>query len=164
MKWFGNARIGPMPLLLLVSGALAVAAGLTIARTRPGRHLLAVGGNRHAAELSGLDVGRVVVMTHVASGLLAAVAGMLAVARLQLGQPTIGDDWLIASFAAPVIGGAVLAGGHVSVVGTCLGVAIIVLINNALVLMNVDPFAVQLILGALILVAVGIARNREAPG
>ena len=76
--------------------------------------------------LSGISIGRVVVAAHVISGTLAAVAGMLAVARLQLGQPTIGDDWLIISFAAPVIGGAVLAGGHVSVVGTLLGVAVVI--------------------------------------
>ncbi|MEZ5905624.1 MAG: hypothetical protein R3C69_11180 [Geminicoccaceae bacterium] len=64
---------------------------------------------------------------------------MLAAARLQLGQPTIGDDWLILSFAAPVTGGAVLAGGHVSVIGTCLGVVIVTLINNALVLLASTP-------------------------
>jgi ribose transport system permease protein len=123
--------------------------------------LLAVGGNRHAAELSGISIARVVIAAHVISGTLAAVAGMLAVARLQLGQPTIGDDWLIISFAAPVIGGAVLAGGHVSVAGTLLGVAIVMLINNALVLLNVDPFAVQLLLGALILAAVALSRFRD---
>jgi ribose transport system permease protein len=86
---------------------------------------------------------------------------MLAVARLQLGQPTIGDDWLIVSFAAPVIGGAVLAGGHVSLSGTVLGVAIITLINNALVLLNIDPYAVQLLLGVLILAAVALSRFRD---
>ena len=161
VKAFGNARLGPVPLLLFVGGGVALAMVVVMRRTILGRHLLAVGGNRHAAELSGIDVGRVVLAAHVISGLLAAVAGMLAVARLQIGQPTIGDDWLIVSFAAPVIGGAVLAGGHVSVGGTCLGVAIITLINNALVLLNVDPFAVQLLLGALILAAVGLARFRD---
>lgn len=162
VKAFGNARIGPVPLILLVSGAIAAAMVVVMRRSVLGRQLLAVGGNRQAAELSGIDVGRVIVSAHVLSGALAAVAGMLAVARLQLGQPTIGDDWLIISFAAPVIGGAVLAGGHVSVGGTCLGVAIIALINNALVLLNVDPFAVQLLLGVLILAAVALARFREA--
>ena len=110
---------------------------------------------------SGIRVGRVVVIAHVISAVLAAMAGMLAVARLQLGQPTIGDDWLILSFAAPVIGGAVLAGGHISVIGTCLGVVIVTLINNALVLLGIDPFFVQLFLGGLILIAVGLNRWRE---
>ena len=76
---------------------------------------------------------------------------MLAAARLQSGQPTIGDDWLIMSFAAPIIGGAALTGGHVSVLGTCLGVLVVALITNALVLLAIDPFLVQLLLGLLIL-------------
>ncbi len=161
VKWFGNARLGALPALLLVSGPVVILTGVILARTMFGRHLLAVGGNQQAAALSGVGVGRIIVLAHVASGGLAAMAGMLAVARLQLGQPTIGDDWLIVSFAAPVIGGAVLAGGHVSVIGTCLGVAIITLINNALVLLRVDPFAVQLLLGFLILFAVGLGRVRS---
>ena len=64
---------------------------------------------------------------------------MMLVARLQIGQPTIGDDWLILSFAAPVIGGALLPGGHVSVVGTFLGVVIIAIITQALVLFAHRP-------------------------
>ncbi|WP_108662857.1 ABC transporter permease [Acuticoccus kandeliae] len=161
VKSFGNARFGAFPYLLIVAGLVLIAMLVFMRRGVLGRQLLAVGGNRNAAELSGIHVGRVIIAAHVISGLLAAVAGMLAVARLQLGQPTIGDDWLIISFAAPVIGGAVLAGGHVSVVGTVLGVAIVTLINNALVLLNVDPFAVQLLLGALILAAVALSRFRD---
>ena len=161
VKAFGNARFGFFPFLLFVSGAFLIAVLVFMRRGVLGRQLLAVGGNRHAAELSGINVGKVVIAAHVISGVLAAVAGMLAVARLQLGQPTIGDDWLIISFAAPVIGGAILTGGHVSVVGTVLGVAIVTLINNALVLLNVDPFAVQLLLGGLILAAVALSRFRD---
>ena len=161
VKSFGNARFGFFPFLLFVSGTILIGVLVFMRRGVLGRQLLAVGGNRSAAELSGISIGRVVIAAHILSGTLAAVAGMLAVARLQLGQPTIGDDWLIISFAAPVIGGAVLAGGHVSVVGTVLGVAIITLINNALVLLNVDPFWVQLLLGALILAAVALSRFRD---
>ena len=126
-----------------------------------GRQMLAYGGNPSAAELSGIATGRVVVAAHALSGVLAALAGMLVAARLQAGQPSIGDDWLIVSFAAPVLGGADLSGGHVSVAATALGVLVVSLINNALVLFGVDPFFVQLFLGALILAAVGLNRLRE---
>lgn len=162
VKWFGNARLGPLPVLLLASLVAVPAMALLMSRTVLGRQILAVGGNRPAAELSGISVGTVVVWAHAISGALAGIAGMLAVARLQTGQPTIGDDWLILSFAAPVIGGAVLTGGYVSVAGTCLGVVIVALINNALVLLGIDPFFVQLLLGLLILAAVGLNRLREA--
>ncbi len=109
----------------------------------------------------GITVSATVIWAHAISGLLAAVAGMMLVARLQIGQPTIGDDWLISSFAAPVIGGAVLTGGHVSVAGTFFGVVIIAIITQALVLFAIDPFVVQIVLGGLILWAVGINRLRE---
>ena len=161
VKAFGAARIGGVPYMLVVPVVAIIGVWLLFNRMVLGRQILAVGANRHAAELSGIRVGRVVVIAHVLSAVLAASAGMLAVARLQLGQPTIGDDWLILSFAAPVIGGAILAGGHVSVIGTCLGVVIVTLINNALVLLGIDPFFVQLLLGALILAAVMLNRWRE---
>jgi ribose transport system permease protein len=156
----GYAALGPLPLLLLPA---ALAAGLVawmLSRLPIGRQILAVGGNLSAAELSGIPVTRVIIFAHALSGALAAVAGMMAVARLQIGQPTIGDDWLMPSFAAPVIGGTLLAGGHASVAGAIGGVALVALITQALVLFRVDPYFVQLLLGLVILAAVALARVR----
>lgn len=162
VKGFGAATLlGIIPWVLVPTAIVTVAVWFMFRRLPIGRQILAVGANTHAAELSGISVPRAVVTAHVLSGLLAALAGILAVARLGVGQPTIGDDWLIASFAAPVIGGAVLSGGHVSVVGTVLGVVIVALITQGLVLFAVDPYYVQFILGFLILGAVGFNRLRE---
>ncbi|MEZ5666583.1 MAG: ABC transporter permease [Alphaproteobacteria bacterium] len=163
VKDLGNESFlgGAVPYLLVPPVLIALAMGLLMRRTVFGRQMLAVGGNAHAAELSGIDLRRTVVGAHVLSGVLAALAGMLAVARIQIGQPTIGDGWLIVSFAAPVLGGAVLTGGHVSVAGTCLGVLLVTLITNALVLLEVDPFLVQLLLGLMILGAVWLNRYRD---
>lgn len=163
VKAFGSALLfGPVPWLAVPTAIAAVALWFMLARLPIGRFVLAVGGNEHAASLSGISVRLTVLVAHAISGLLAALAGILLVARLQLGQPSIGDDWLILSFAAPVIGGAVLAGGHVSVTATLLGVVIVAIITQALVLFSIDPFLVQVVLGALILAAVGINRLREA--
>jgi ribose transport system permease protein len=162
VKAAGTAGIGPVPVLLVPAAVAAILVGWMFARLPIGRQILAVGGNTDAAALSGISVSRAVVVTHVVSGVLAAAAGMMAVARLQLGQPTIGDDWLIPSFAAPVIGGAVLSGGHVSIAGTVAGVAVVALIAQALVLFDIDPYYVQLLLGLLILAAVQLARMRVA--
>ncbi|SHO67416.1 monosaccharide ABC transporter membrane protein, CUT2 family [Pseudoxanthobacter soli DSM 19599] len=162
VKDFGNTNIiGPLPWLAVVTAVVAVLLWFLLNRQALGRCILAVGGNEHAAELSGISVRKTIVAAHALSGLLAALAGVALVARLQIGQPTIGDDWLILSFAAPVIGGAVLSGGHVSVPATLLGVAIVAIITQALVLFNIDPFLVQVVLGVLILWAVGINRFRE---
>ncbi len=161
VKDFGNvAMLGPVPWLVLPMAAATLGLWYLLNRLRIGRHILAIGGNPQAAELSGIDLAATVIWAHGLSGALAAAAGMLLVARLQIGHPTIGDDWLIASFAAPVIGGAVLAGGHASVAGTFFGVVIIAIITQALVRFAIDPFVVQIVLGGLILWAVGINRLR----
>jgi ribose transport system permease protein len=162
VKDFGNTTfLGPLPWLVIPAAIVFVLIWYLLNRLPLGRFILAVGGNAHSAELSGISVSRTVVTAHAISGLLAGLAGIALVARLEIGQPTIGDDWLILSFAAPVIGGAVLAGGHVSSFATLLGVIIVAMITQALVLFHIDPFLVQVVLGALILWAVGMNRWRE---
>jgi len=157
---FGTARFFAIPYLILPPVLVALALWLFLARTIPGRQLLAVGGNPHAAELSGIPRDRIIVLAHTLSGLLAGVAAVLAVAQLGSAQPTIGADWLIISFAAPIIAGAALTGGHISVASTALAVVLIVLIQNGMVLAQVDPYWVQFLLGALILAAVALNRAR----
>jgi ribose transport system permease protein len=157
---FGTARLSVFPYLLaapvVVSGILA----LLFARTVVGRQMLAVGGNAHAATLSGIATKRTVVLAHVISGALAAGAAILAVAQLGSAQPTIGADWLLISFAAPIIGGASLAGGHISTAGTLIAVLLIALIENGIVLVSVDQYWMQFVLGALIVAAVSLNRWR----
>lgn len=161
LKALGNARYGAVPLMLAIVLGVAVAVHIVFTRTRIGRHMLAFGGNSQAALLSGLSTARIVIAAHGLSGLLGAIAAILTVGRLQVAQPTIGEDWLIVSFAAPIIGGASLTGGHVSVPGTLLALALLAIINNALVLLGIDPFWVQVVLGGLILAVVGANRLRE---
>lgn len=159
---FGVERFFAAPYLLIPPVIAALLLALFLARTVPGRYLLAVGGNPHAAELSGIPRDRIIVLAHALSGLLAAIGAILAEAQLGSAQPTIGADWLVMSFAAPIIGGAALTGGHISVAATALAVVLIVLIQNGMVLAKVDPYWVQFLLGALILAAVGLNRLRAA--
>lgn len=157
---FGNGRLGPVPFLLIVPLLVTIALAIFFSRGVAGRHLLAVGGNPLASQLSGLSVDRAIILAHLLSGGLAAAAGLLAVAQLGSAQPTIGSDWLVISFAAPIIGGASLSGGSISITGTMLAVVLIGLIQNAMVLLAVDPYWVTFLLGALILGAVWINRFR----
>lgn len=157
---FGEDRFFFIPYLLVAPVIVTALLMLFFARTVPGRQMLAVGGNAHAAELSGISRGRGIVTAHVLSGTLAACAAVLAVAQLGSAQPTIGADWLLLSFAAPIIGGAALTGGYVSVLGTTFAVILIALIENGMVLAKVDPYWVQFLLGALILAAVWLNRWR----
>lgn len=157
---FGVGRLGIFPLLLIVPLLVTAILALFFSRMVPGRHMLAVGGNSNAAQLSGVSLPRTIITAHALSGLLAATAAVLAVAQLGSAQPSIGSNWLIISFAAPIIGGASLSGGHISITGTFLAVILIALIENGMVLVNVDPYWVQFVLGALILAAVWVNRFR----
>lgn len=160
---FGNGRVGAFPYLLVAPIIVAPLLGLFLFRLPIGRRLLAVGGNAHAAALSGISPGNAVILAHCLSGVLAAIGAVLAVAQLGSAQPLIGDDWLLLSFAAPIIGGTALAGGSVSLIGAVLAVFVIAMIQNGLVLANVDPYWVQFVLGALILAAVALNRWRARP-
>jgi ribose transport system permease protein len=157
---FGQARLGPFPIMAVVTIALTVLLAAFLHQLVLGRQLLAVGGNALAARLSGLPIRRAVVTAHALSGFLAAVAGTLLMAQLGQGQPTIGATWILPSFAGPIIGGAALAGGTAPVMGTVLAMVLISLIDDGLVLVNADPYWVQFLVGALILGAVLVGRTR----
>jgi ribose transport system permease protein len=156
----GDERWGFMPALAWPPLLVACILAIFLRRVSSGRRLLAVGGNAHAAELSGISPDAMIVLAHAISGVLSGLAALLAVAQLGTAQPEIGKTWLLVSFAAPIIGGTSLSGGHVSIVGALLAVIVITLIENVLVLAKVDPYWVQFALGALVLVAVGLNRWR----
>jgi ribose transport system permease protein len=159
---FGQSAFGPIPYVLLVTLAVSLLLAGLLGKTVLGRHLLAVGGNRAAAELSGISLKYSLVWVHGLSCLLVAVAAILSTAQLGSAQPTIGDSWVLTSFAVPIIGGTALAGGYVSVIGTILAALVIALMNNGLVLIQADPYWVQFLLGMLILSAVGVGQIRGA--
>jgi ribose transport system permease protein len=157
---FGQARIGPFPLMAAVTIVLTLLLAGFLYQVVLGRQLLAVGGNPLAARLSGLPIRRATLTAHAISGFFAAVAGTMLMAQLGQGQPTIGATWVLPSFAGPIIGGAALAGGSAPVLGTVLAMVLISLIDDGLVLVSADPFWVQFLIGALILGAVVLGRTR----
>jgi ribose transport system permease protein len=157
---FGDSRWSFFPGLLWPPLVIAPLLWVFLYRMKSGRRLLATGGNLHAAELSGIPTGRMVVLAHAISGGLAGLAAVLAVSQLGTAQPDIGSGWLLISFAGPIIGGTALAGGYVSVPGAMLAVLVIALIQNGLVLAKVDPYWVQFALGVLVLLTVGLNRWR----
>jgi ribose transport system permease protein len=157
---FGQGRAGPFPYIGLITVLVVVALAVLLTRTVLGRQILAVGGNPRAATLSGIPVNRIVVIVHTLSGLLAAIAAILLMARLGSAQPSIGSDWLLPSFAIPIVGGIALTGGSASVLNTILATFLIALIDNGLVLVKADPYWIQFLLGTIILGAVGLNRLR----
>jgi ribose transport system permease protein len=111
--------------------------------------------------MSGVPVGRVVTISHVLSGLLAATAGMMVVARLGAAMPSVGgEDWLLPSFLGPVLGGTLLSGGSVAVVGTMLGALLVTTIRGGLLVLQIGNFWLQLYLGLILLLAILVDRYR----
>jgi ribose transport system permease protein len=159
-KWVGTARLGGIPVLLFVMLGVAVLLHFVMAHLGIGRQILSLGGNIRAAELSGVPVNRVVILAHMISGLLAGFAAILLISRLGSAQPDVGRDWMLASFAAPIIGGTRLAGGTVTVTGAVLGAVLLALISSGLVFLNISIYWNQFIQGLIILTAVGVDRLR----
>ncbi|TMF96374.1 MAG: ABC transporter permease [Chloroflexi bacterium] len=157
----GGVPVAPLVLIML---AVALVLGLVYRSTSLGREMLAIGANRKAARMSGLAVGRIVLVAHGLSGLLAALAGAMSVAANNTASPGIGSDWVLASFVAPAIGGTLLSGGLVSVSGTVLGGLLVATISSGLLLMNVSNFWLSVFLGAVLLLAVGLDRITRTVG
>ncbi|MQY58696.1 MAG: ABC transporter permease [Clostridia bacterium] len=149
-----------IPLVLFVMLAVGLLLYVLFKRTVLGREILATGGNAGAALLSGINTKKVVVVSHVISGLLASLGGILFVARLGAAHPRIGQNWLLMSFAVPIIGGVALDGGRISILGVIFGGILVTFISNGLVLLRVDIFWEQFFLGLVLLIAVGIDRAK----
>jgi ribose transport system permease protein len=161
---FGQARFGVLPYSTLFTVIAVIAMAVLFYRMTVGRWILAVGGNLRAAEVVGVPVKRSIMTAHVLSGFLAATAGLLWMSRLQIGVPTIGErGWLLPSFAVVVIGGCVLEGGAVSIIGVVLAAILLVIIENGILINRIDPFWVEFLMGAFILIAVLMGRvTRES--
>lgn len=144
----------PLPFYYLVF--FYCIAALMMSFTRLGREVYAVGGNPAAATLTGINVRKVQTMTFVIAGFMTAVGAVLMSARLNSGSPNYGQTLELQAIAAAVVGGASLAGGRGNILATLMGAMTIVIVQNGLNL-NAAPSSVQnIVLGVIILSAVGI--------
>jgi ribose transport system permease protein len=141
----------PANVLFLV--ALYAAAWWYLGRTKGGRTIYAIGSNFEAARAAGLATLRYSILPYVVSGALAAVAVTFSLAQVMSADPMAGTGLELDAIAAVVIGGASLYGGRGSIVGTLLGVLIMVMIRNGLNLMGVSPFWQGSAIGAIIILA-----------
>lgn len=123
-------------------------------RTAFGRSVYAIGGNASAAQLCGINIGRIRILLFVLSGALAALSGILLAARLGSGNAGAANGLEFDVIAAVVVGGTSLSGGRGSMLGTLLGVLVITLIGNGLILLGINPFFQQVVRGLIIVGAV----------
>jgi ribose transport system permease protein len=158
---FGSARLFGIHYLVWVPAVLVLVLSWVMAATPYGRRIYATGGNREAAYLSGVPVGRIIASTYVWCGGLAGLAGVMLAARLQSGQPTAGEFYELTAIAAVVLGGASLQGGEGTLYKSIIGVFIMVVLGNSLNLLNVDSYWQRVAIGAVIIAAAAADRLRS---
>lgn len=156
----GNTAILGLPSSFFIMTGVAILLAFMYRKTKIGRQILAFGASDKAAGLYGVSKFKVVLLACIIASVIAALAGLLAMMRIEAAQPNMGGDWMLISFAAPLIGGTRNTGGKVNVFGAILGALAITIINNALIQLKVDVYWNQLIYGIIILIAVTMDKVR----
>jgi ribose transport system permease protein len=158
---FGRRNFLGFPFILVIAIFTAILLSLFFSRTIMGRRVLATGGNPLAARLSGVSNNRSVFIAHTLSGLLIGVASVITIASLPGINRSIGGDWLLASFAAPIIGGVLMSGGTIAIYGTVIAAGVVRLVDIARAQYSLDPSIVSLSVGVVTLSTVALSEWRR---
>lgn len=159
-NWLGGTRINGFPISVGVTLLMYIIVNYLLNQSKFGRDLRAVGANIDAARASGFDPKKTITRAYIISGFLAAFAGWMLLGRLETSISSLGEGMTLETVAASVIGGVSLKGGLGSVGGAFAGVMLLSIINNALNLMDVNPFWVQGVRGFIILLALLIEAQK----
>jgi ribose/xylose/arabinose/galactoside ABC-type transport system permease subunit len=158
----GSGDLLGIPILVWIAAALVLVVAFLVRRTVFGRRLLAIGGNRPATELAGLPVKRVLITVYVLCSVLASIAGLLSVARIQSSDASaVGLLIELSAITAVVVGGTPLTGGRVRVFGTVAGALLMQLVIATMIKHNLPPSTTEMAQAVIILIAVYVARERK---
>jgi len=153
-KYLGQGYLGPIPIPVIIMLVVFVLGWIFLNRTRSGRYLYGLGGNREAVRLSGVYTARIETLGFVISGLLTGLAGVIMLSRINTGQPKIGTGYEMDVITAVVLGGVSIMGGEGSLVGVLIGVLITGVLANGMILMDVSEYYQQITKGLVLLFAV----------
>jgi ribose transport system permease protein len=153
-RTLGAGFFGAIPVPVLVGGALLLFLHVLLHLTRFGRALYAIGGNPVAARLTGMPVKRYLVMVYALSGVLAAFAGLVVIARVNAADSGTGEELLLTAIAAVCLGGTSLFGGVGGIAGTAIGSLILALVVNGMNMLSIATFWQAFAMGAIVILAV----------
>jgi len=153
--FLGYGKIGGLPVQFILLVVLTIIVWLFATRTRWGRNVYAVGDNARAARLAGIDVARTRILVFTVSGSLAGLGGLLLGGMLTNANPNLGLGYELDVIAAVILGGVALSGGRGSIGGVVIGAALIGLLRNAFVLLNVSGYWQTITIGLVVILAVG---------
>lgn len=161
-SWIGQGKILGIPVPVVLLLLAAVLATLFLRWTRSGIHVYALGGNRAAARLAGVNIARTTILVYAVSGFCGSVGGLIATSRLMVGFPATGlGNELFFSIAAAVVGGVSLFGGIGTVPGAMLGAVLIATVSNGMNILNVSSYWQSLVIGLIILGGVAYDTQRR---
>jgi ribose transport system permease protein len=149
----GSGALGPLSWIVIIAALFLLAGHLVLTYTRFGRYVYMVGGNREAAEYSGVNVKAIIASVMIVSAVCSGVAGMLGVAYFGSAQQNEFDDFLLDAIAAVVVGGTSLFGGRGGIPNTIIGLFVLGVLNNGLDHVDIDSFLKILIRGLILLIA-----------
>jgi ribose transport system permease protein len=158
----GRSKLAVIPTPIIVFILVLVLAAVVFRFTRVGRTLFAVGGNREAAYLSGINVDAYKIGAYVVCGLLCALAALVLISKLGASYPNTGDGYELAALASIVVGGVSLWGGKGTAPGIFLGVVVFGVLSNALNMVNVSPYFRDVFTGTIIIIASILSRLGES--
>jgi ribose transport system permease protein len=150
----GNGDLFGIPFPVIIAVVVFIIGHIVLTYTEFGRYVYAIGGNQEATRLSGINVKRYKTMIYVISGFCAALVGIVLVGILGASEPTVGTGLELDSIAVTAIGGTNLMGGIGGLVGTMLGSLLIGTIKNSLTILNIVSYYQQVVIGAVIILAV----------
>lgn len=164
IQFFGSEYVGPIPVSFVFVIVMYCIFHVFLTRSKTGRYIYAIGGNKEAARLSGINVDRVLIIVYTLSGLMAGLAGLMMVGRVNSAFPLAGSGYELDAIAAVIIGGASFLGGVGTVWGTLVGVFIIAVLRNGLNLLNVSADFQMAVIGIVIITAVfvDVLRQRKS--
>lgn len=160
VRYLGFGVVAGVPMPLIVSAVVFVAVALLLSKTVLGRHTYAVGGNETSSHIAGVPVATTKFLIFVINGALCGVAAVVLLGRLGAGLPTSAEGMELDAIAAVILGGASLFGGRGSVFGTLFGALILACLQNGLNLIGVNSFIIEILSGAIIILAVLLDRFR----
>jgi ribose transport system permease protein len=153
IQTLGTGSLGPVPWIVIIAALILALGHVVLGYTRFGRYIYMVGGNREAAEYSGVNVRAIIAAVLVISAVCSGIAGMLGVAHFGSAQQDEFDNYLLDSISAVVVGGTSLFGGQGGIPNTIIGLFVLGVLNNGLDHINIDSFLKILIRGLILLAA-----------
>lgn len=152
--WFGQGYLGPVPIPIIIWVVILIITGFLLNKMRFGRYIYAVGGNKVAAQASGIKVKRIITKCFTFAGLMSGLGGVVLMARVNSGQPNGGEQLEFDAITAVIIGGTSMSGGVGNIYGTIAGALFVGFLINIMTLLNVSAYFQQIVKGVIIALAV----------